>query len=196
MRFEIEAMGPATVPALGRHNVYNALMAFAVGQRVGMDPEDIRGRLAGFRPPSLRLQLLRLGDLVILNDCYNSNPASAKAALKVLEEYPSRGRRVAVLGDMLELGKDAQSLHRELGGEASSVDWLLTTGEWGGDVVEAAVAAGLDPGRAEVFPDKAALIAALTDGLKSGDVVLLKASRAVGMEQVAQALEGRFPKGS
>lgn len=196
MRFETAELGTATVPTLGRHSVYNALMAFAVGRELGLDPDAIRGRLSSFRPPSLRLQLLRLGDLTVLNDCYNSNPASAVAALRTLGEYPARGRRVAVLGDMLELGGESARLHGELGREAAAVDWLLTTGIWAGEIAAAAVAGGLDPEDAQVCTDMAALIAALMDGLRPGDVVLVKASRAIGMEQVAQALEGRFPKGS
>jgi UDP-N-acetylmuramoyl-tripeptide--D-alanyl-D-alanine ligase len=195
-RFEVKGFGVATVPALGRHNVYNALMAIAVGLELGLEPEAIRRRLAGFKPPAMRLQLLRLGGIVVLNDCYNSNPASADAALKALQEYPSRGRRVAALGDMLELGAEAESLHRGLGSEASSVDWLLTTGRWAREVADAAVAAGLDAGRADVFGDLEELTSALLEGLKPGDVVLVKASRAIGMEKVAQALEGRLPKGS
>lgn len=195
-RFEIEGAGAFVLPALGRHNVYNALMAFAVCRELGLDPDAIRRRLAGFKAPSMRLEVLRIGDIVVLNDCYNSNPASAAAALDALRHYPCGGRRVAVLGDMLELGEKAERLHCSLGEDASFVDWLLTTGRWATEVANGAVAAGLDSGRADVFPDLDEMTSALADGLGHGDVVLIKASRAVGMETVAQALEGRFPKGS
>lgn len=196
MEFEIDGLGEATVPTLGAHSVYNAMMAIAVGREMGVPFGEMRNRLADFTSPSLRLQLLRAGDLVILNDSYNSNPASAEAALKALKEYPCRGRRVAVLGDMLELGDESARLHRELGAKASSVDWLLTLGRWAKEAAGAAVGAGLDSHRAAAFTDKAALEAALLDGLRRDDVVLVKASRALGIESIAQALEGRFPKGS
>ena len=196
IEFEVEGYGAATIPTLGSHNVYNALLAIAVGREMGMAFPEMRARMATFRPPSMRLEVLRVGGLVVLNDSYNSNPASAEAALKALREYPGRGRRVAVLGDMLELGSHSERLHKELGKKASFVDWLLAIGHWAQDMVGAAVDAGLDPGRASVYPDKGALAAALRGGLKRGDVVLIKASRALGMEEIAQALEGGLPKGT
>jgi UDP-N-acetylmuramoyl-tripeptide--D-alanyl-D-alanine ligase len=194
--FEVSGWGAVTVPALGAHNVYNALMALAVGHELGIPFEDMRDRLAAFEPPAMRLRAVRAGGLVILNDTYNSNPASARAALDALKGYPCTGRRVAVLGDMLELGEGSARLHRELGAEASFVDLLLTLGRWAEDVVAAAVAGGLDPKAAIAFTDKEGLATALLEALRQGDVVLIKASRAIGMEEVAQALEGRFPKGS
>lgn len=194
--FEVDGWGTATVPALGIHSVYNALMALAVGSELGMRFEDMRERLAAFEAPAMRLQAVRMGGLVVLNDSYNSNPASAEAALNALRDYPCSGRRVAVLGDMLELGDRSAELHRELGTKASFVDLLLALGRWAQDVTAGAVDAGLDPGAATAFEEKGALTTALLDALRQGDVVLIKASRAIGMEDVAQALEGRFPKGS
>jgi UDP-N-acetylmuramoyl-tripeptide--D-alanyl-D-alanine ligase len=196
MEFEVEGWGTASVRALGAHSVYNALMALAVGSEMGMSFEEMRDRLAAFQPPAMRLQPVRAGGLVLLNDAYNSNPASARAALMALKDYPCSGRRVAVLGDMLELGEGSARLHRELGGEASFVDLLLTLGRWAGEVETGAVGRGLDPRAVKAFEDKEALTTALLEVLRPGDVVLVKASRAIGMEEVAQALEGRFPKGS
>ncbi len=194
--FEVDGWGRATVSALGVHSVYNALMALAVGVELGLSFSDMRDRLEDFEPPNMRLQVERIGDLVLLNDSYNSNPASARAALVALKDFPSSGRRVAVLGDMLELGDESARLHRELGASALFVDWLLALGIWSEELVSGAIEAGVDPGRASSFQDKASLTAALLGGLRDDDVVLIKASRAVGMEEVAQALEGRLPKGT
>ncbi len=196
MEFGIEGLGEATIPALGRHSVYNALLAVAVSMEMGVPFGDVRERLSGFTPPSLRLQVLRAGGVVVLNDSYNSNPASAAAALGALEDFPARGRRIAVLGDMLELGPDSARLHRELGARARSADRLLVLGRWARDVIAGAVEAGLDPGKASAFEDKPALVAELLSRLGGGDVVLIKASRAMGMDEVAAAIEERLSKGA
>jgi UDP-N-acetylmuramoyl-tripeptide--D-alanyl-D-alanine ligase len=192
MEFEVAGWGTARVPTLGRHSITNAVLALAVGWDMGMTFEKMCERLAEFTPPSLRMNCLRLKDLLVLNDCYNSNPASANAALQTLRELPVGGRRVAVLGDMLELGKGSAQFHRELGRAASFVDWLLFTGQWADEVVKGAVGAGLGPDRAGTFADRDSLTSALVKGLRPGDVVLIKGSRAVGLEHVTRTLEREF----
>ena len=180
------------MPTLGRHSVTNAMLALAVGYHMGIPFEAMRERLEKFSPPSLRMSCLRLGDVLVLNDCYNSNPASARAALQTLKDLPARGRRVAVLGDMLELGDGSAGFHRELGKEASFADWLLTLGGWSREVVDGALEAGSSADRACAYSDKGSLISALLDGLLPGDVVLIKGSRALGLEEVTEALRGKF----
>jgi UDP-N-acetylmuramoyl-tripeptide--D-alanyl-D-alanine ligase len=195
MEFEVEGWGTARVPTLGRHSVTNALLALAVGRNMGMTFRLMCERLAGFKPPSMRMDCLRLGGILVINDCYNSNPASAGAALETLEEAPAEGRRFAVLGDMLELGEDGPRFHRELGQRASFVERLLVTGGLAGEIARGAVDAGMSPAHADVFSDSAGLIEALLKELRPGDVVLIKGSRGIGLEVVVQALKERFPGG-
>jgi UDP-N-acetylmuramoyl-tripeptide--D-alanyl-D-alanine ligase len=192
MEFEVEGWGTARVPTLGRHSVGNALLALAVGWNMGMTFSRMCERLEGFKSPSMRMNLLGLGGLVILNDCYNSNPASAGVALETLKEMPATGRRVAVLGDMLELGEKSPEFHAELGREASFVDWLLVVGRWGKKVAEGAAREGMNPSSVSVFADKAGLVSALIKRLRPGDVVLIKGSRGVGLESVTRALQEEY----
>jgi UDP-N-acetylmuramoyl-tripeptide--D-alanyl-D-alanine ligase len=195
MEFEIEGWGTARVPTLGQHSVRNALLALAVGWSIGSTFRLMCERLDGFESPSMRMNCLRLSGLLVLNDCYNSNPASAGAALQTLKDMPATGRRVAVLGDMLELGEKSPEFHRELGERASFADWLLVTGQWADEVVSGAVGAGLKPALASSFADKAKLVSALLKGLRPGDVILVKGSRGIGLEDVTRKLQEEFPEG-
>jgi len=189
VKFTVDGLGEASLQAIGKHSVYNALMAVAVGLEFGMAFEEIRDRLASFEPPPLRLRPRRAGEVVILDDSYNSNPASAAAALAALREYPCSAKRVAVFGDMLELGEESARLHRELGRRAAFVDRLMAVGEWAGETVRGAVAGGMPPARASAFEDKGSLFAALAGCLESGDVVLVKGSRGAAMEEIVEKLE-------
>jgi UDP-N-acetylmuramoyl-tripeptide--D-alanyl-D-alanine ligase len=195
MEFEVEGWGKVRVPTLGQHSVKNALLALAVGWSIGSTFRLMCERLEGFESPSMRMNCLRLNSLMVLNDCYNSNPASAGAALQTLKEMPATGRRVAVLGDMLELGEKSPEFHRELGERASFVDWLLVTGRWSDEVVGAAVDAGLKSGLASSFADKDELVSALLKGLRPGDVILVKGSRGIGLEYVTRKLQEEFSEG-
>jgi UDP-N-acetylmuramoyl-tripeptide--D-alanyl-D-alanine ligase len=169
------------LPYDSRHNLRNTLAAVAAAQAVGVRPEgrvDVRfGALRGER-------LALPGGGAVINDCYNANPLSMRAALDELAMQDPAGRRVAVLGDMLELGTDERRHHEEIGAyaAASEVELLVAVGPRS--------TAMLDTfgGEARAVPDAAAAAELVPDLVRSGDVVLVKASRGVGLEVVADAL--------
>jgi UDP-N-acetylmuramoyl-tripeptide--D-alanyl-D-alanine ligase len=143
----------------------------------------------------MRLQLRHVGALRVLNDAYNANPPSMRAAIEILDALPTRGRRVAVLGDMLELGEASTEAHRRIGrilARDFPPDLLICVGPQAGHIAESAAGAGLSPRRVVHFPAAAAAAAGpIAKLLSAGDLVLLKASRAVGLEAVEQALAAR-----
>lgn len=174
----------------GRHNVYNALAAAAAGCALDVPLEDAADALGEFRPPALRGQVLESGGVRLLNDSYNANPASMRAALDTLTAMPADGRRFAVLGDMLELGPTAESAHQSLGRYASErgVDALLTLGDFAEATVGGGVEGGMALDLAVAYATLDQLSEALERQLKPGDVVLLKGSRGSRMERLAQRL--------
>ncbi|MGH7823376.1 MAG: UDP-N-acetylmuramoyl-tripeptide--D-alanyl-D-alanine ligase, partial [Candidatus Binatia bacterium] len=177
----------------GRHNVDNALLAAATGFALGVSVEQIAEGLTAFAPLPMRLEALSLPNGArILNDAYNANPASVSAALRSLAAEPAV-RRIAVLGEMWELGPDTGRYHREAGKEAAAagVDLLIAVGRWAAETAAGAEEAGLAAsGRrsAETPAEAGELLAA---GLGRGDVVLVKGSRGARMEEVVRMLEGR-----
>ncbi len=182
-----------TVP--GRHNAVNAVAAIAVARRMGMDDEQIARRLATFQLQEMRLQRTRAGGIEIINDAYNANPASMLAAIEVLQTTATRGRRVMVAGDMRELGRAATQLHLRLG-EAiaeAGVDVLVAVGEYADEII-----AGAKDADARLttyrFPDVASAAAELTQILRRGDLVLIKGSRALGMERLVEEVAIRCSK--
>ena len=178
MRFTLHAAGraaDATIPALGRHSVHNALAATAVALTAGMSVEDIVEALA--RPFSAphRTTLIDAGSWTILDDTYNAAPDSMIAALDLLASLP--GRRVAVLGEMFELGSESDAGHRTVGRHAArTADILIAVGAPADTYSEAARSAGMAPARIHIASDRAEALAQLRTILEPGDVVLLKAS--------------------
>jgi UDP-N-acetylmuramoyl-tripeptide--D-alanyl-D-alanine ligase len=190
MRFELQApAGRHTVriPGLGRHAVHNALAAAAVGGAAGIDLDRIAIGLAARSEAAHRGELIRLGDVTIVDDSYNAAPASMLAALEVLAGLP--GRRIAVLGEMLELGPESEAGHVEVGRAAARVaDLLVVVGDEAGGIVEGAIEAGLEPDRILVADDAEAAHDVLRPRLVPGDVVLVKASRGIALDQLVAAL--------
>ena len=180
---------PVTLGLHGAHHVDNALAAAAVALEAGLDVATIAARLGTAAPRSRwRMELTERADGVrVLNDAYNANPESMRAALATLGAMG--GRHTAVLGVMAELGDDAAAAHTEIGREVArtGVDRLVVVGD--DDAVarlhEAAAQAGVD---AQLVPDAAAAAVAVAEGVGPGDVVLIKASRAAGLERVAETL--------
>jgi UDP-N-acetylmuramoyl-tripeptide--D-alanyl-D-alanine ligase len=169
-------------PSFGQsHNLRNLLAAVAVARALGVTPA---GRL-DVEFSALRGERIALAEeIVLINDCYNANPMSMRAALDDLAES-AQGRRVAVLGDMLELGDEERRLHREIGAHARArgVELLVAVGVLAGEMGE-----GLD-GSVHRVPDAAAAAELLPRLLRAGDTVLVKGSRGMGLERVAQALQ-------
>jgi UDP-N-acetylmuramoyl-tripeptide--D-alanyl-D-alanine ligase len=181
------------VPLLGRHTACNALAAIAVARRLGLSEEEIVENLAQAHGPDMRLQLVNIRGLTVLNDAYNANPASMQAAIDTLCTLEACGRRIAILGDMRELGESTDRFHREVGVYAAAhpLDGLICIGEKAALMAESAKQAGMPADRVSHFPDTASAIGVIAKGLSSGDVVLLKASRAMHFEAVAQAIGTR-----
>ena len=172
----------------GRHNVYNALMAAAAGWALGVPIEDAADALANFTPTQLRSQVLERDGIRMINDAYNANPASMRAALKTLSHIEVAGRRVAVVGDMRELGPMTRDAHRELGREAGyrRIDALFALGDMAPLVVEGGREAGM--AQAWAYGDREALTGDLQAYLKPGDCMLVKGSRGIAMEGIVAAL--------
>ena len=185
-----EWSGEYRLNLLGRHQVVNALFALAVGAELGLKREEMQRGLAECAPAKMRLQLSEFGGVRVLDDAYNANADSVLAALQVLQELPCKGRRVAVLGDMAELGAHSASAHAEVGRRAAElgVGQLFAVGKMAGVIGQAARDAGLN--RVIELADAESAAAALKTFLKPGDTVLLKASRASRLERIATVLRG------
>uniref|UniRef100_A0A7C2IWI2 UDP-N-acetylmuramoyl-tripeptide--D-alanyl-D-alanine ligase n=1 Tax=Ammonifex degensii TaxID=42838 RepID=A0A7C2IWI2_9THEO len=175
-----------SLPVPGQHNAVNALAAVAVAREMGLGPGEIREGLQRVRLSGMRLEIKDCGPLTVINDAYNANPASMRAALAVLEEVAQGRRRVAVLGDMLELGERAAEAHREVGEAAvNRADLIVTVGKLAEGI---AAGAGFASGRVVSCPDAAAAVAVLRKILRGNEVVLVKASRGMHLETVVDAL--------
>ncbi len=180
----------------GRHSVSNALAAAAVALEFGFEPADIAAGLHGFRPPPGRMNTVsgRRGANVI-DDSYNASPGSMRAALEVLRLAPRGSLRVAVLGDMLELGSLAESAHEEVGLWAGqSADHVIAVGEYARKIVAAAQTAGRPPERAVAVESLEEATARIEPLLGPETVVLVKGSRGMQMEQIVAALAETSPR--
>jgi UDP-N-acetylmuramoyl-tripeptide--D-alanyl-D-alanine ligase len=198
VRFHVHAGGQAADVKLrtwGRHNVRNALAAAAVGLVMGMNLQDIVRGLEEVHLPHGRLEPVRFGDILVLNDTYNASPASVRAALAVLSDLAPLGHRIAVLGEMRELGPASAALHSDLGQVVASVGvrLLLTVGEEARALGDGAAAAGL-PAQAIAHVSRLEeAVPILSDALRPHDVVLIKGSRALEMERIVERLQSAHP---
>ncbi|TCD48182.1 UDP-N-acetylmuramoyl-tripeptide--D-alanyl-D-alanine ligase [Chlorobium sp. N1] len=175
---------PVSLRLTGRHNALNAVAAAAVGLHFGLSPRQVREGLEGLLPEAgwKRLELAEEGGVAVINDTYNANPDSMRLAIDTLLDMPSRGRRIAVLGDMLELGATAEEEHRLIGRylAARPVDMLFTFGEL------AALACRECKGACRgSFGARDELLRALRECVRPGDTVLFKGSRGMRLEQTA-----------
>ena len=181
--------GEYRINLLGRHQVTNALLAIAAAAELGLSREEIQRGLADCAPPKMRLQLWEANGVRVLDDAYNANADSTLAALETLCDLPLQGRRVAVLGDMEELGAHAVAAHAEIGKRVAElgIGQLFAVGKMAPVLAAAARSAGLS--RVIEFTAVDAAVGAVRNFLKPGDVVLLKASRASRLEKLAEALK-------
>ena len=180
-----------TLPIMGHHNVYNALAAAAAANQLGLDLPAIRAGLETVTPPDMRMELTRTkGGLAVLNDAYNASPASVIAALRTLQALKGYDRKVAVLGDMLELGDYARKAHEDVGRALveSGVKKLIVVGKLAGSIADGARAAGIPNDAVKSYETSAEAAKKIKSHLRAGDAVLVKGSRAVKMEAIVRAL--------
>jgi UDP-N-acetylmuramoyl-tripeptide--D-alanyl-D-alanine ligase len=178
----------------GEHHIYNALAAAALAGQVGMPVADIAAGLsAAVARSRWRMEVTRLPDgVTIVNDAYNANPDSVRAAIAATVAMAREGRGFAVLGHMTELGADADRLHEEVGAHAAAAGLagLIVVGDDAGPMLAGAKAAPAWQGELVSVPDAAAAVRAVLERVHAGDVVLVKASHSIGLERVALALTG------
>jgi UDP-N-acetylmuramoyl-tripeptide--D-alanyl-D-alanine ligase len=179
-------------PLLGRHSILNLLAGIAVAGLYGIQPEQLTGVVSGLSAGSMRGQRFVYNDILILNDCYNSNPDAARAMIDVLRETPAK-RRIAVLGEMLELGRWAESLHRDVGDYVANcgIDVLVGIRGAASHLVDAAKEAGQAVDAAFFFPDSTAAGDHLRQIARPGDVILFKGSRGTHVEQALERFLAR-----
>jgi len=181
------------IPLPGEHMVYNALAAAVAGQLLGLTPEEIRDGIAAVESVSGRSHIVKLPDKVLIDDCYNANPVSMEAAIDLLLQ--ADGRRVAVMGDMFELGEQEKEMHARVGKYAADkgVECIICAGKLARCIYEGArETAGerKDGPAAEIFyfEDRESLLEGINQILKPGDTILIKASHGMGFEKVVEQL--------
>ena len=172
------------IPAMGRHNVANALAAYCTATRLGLNARRVIAGLADFEQTGMRQKVVHARGVDVIEDCYNANPDSMKAALAMFREYPCK-RRFALLGDMLELGDISRAAHEEVGRQAveNKVDYLVTYGEQAKRIAVVAAAKGLPTLHADTYAQAAE---ALLNKMQPGDALLVKASRGMALEKVLE----------
>lgn len=178
----------ALIPIPGRHMVYNALAGTAVGLLYGLSLEEIQAGIESLQPVSGRFHIIETGRYTIVDDCYNANPVSMKASLDVLKD--GLGRRVAILGDMGELGENEEQLHAQVGahGARAGIDAMICVGPLCRHMAEAARREAPDK-EVTALDSREELLERLPELVREGDTILVKASHFMGFEQVVKALE-------
>lgn len=180
----------AEIPTIGIHNVYNALAAFLVGIEVGMEPADIIAQFPRYRNAGLRQKLMEADGVKIIADCYNASPDSMRSSLQVIQSVACSGKRYAVFGDMLELGKTSEQMHYQVGSQAarSGLDTVFCYGERAAHLARGVKDAG---GIAVHSTDPEVLAAEIQKQVIAGDAIIFKASRGMRLEHI---MEMAFPK--
>jgi len=184
---------PVSLRVPGRHNVYNALSAAALGLYLNLSPAHIAEGLSNAALSAMRMEVFQTASgVTVLNDAYNANPTSMRAALRTLADVQpdDEGRRVAVLGDMAELGSLTELSHFRLGEEVAhlGLDLLVTAGPRARRIAEGALAEGMTANRVRECDDTETASALVSEELQAGDVVLVKASRVMGLERVVERI--------
>jgi UDP-N-acetylmuramoyl-tripeptide--D-alanyl-D-alanine ligase len=180
------------VPVIGRVNVYNALAAIAASNVWGCGQDEWARGLANFRPVDMRLEIEEYQGLHLMIDCYNANPDSVTSSLQSLNEFDVPGKKIAVLGDMLELGDASAEYHRQAGEEAAraGIEYLFCLGTEAQHIARGALSFGMDKKTVFHFTDHQQLLDRLVDILKRGDLVLCKGSRGMELEKIVIGLKG------
>lgn len=176
---------------LGKHNIYNALVAFALGREFKISENSIKKNLEHYKPAHLRMEITKIRGINLINDAYNANPVSMQCALETLVQMKTQGRKIAVLGDMLELGEKSKQLHTKIGQKAGElgIDYLLLKGDFSKAIADAASQKGLSRNRIKTFENNSQISSWLLDNLKIKDTVLFKASRRMEFEKIVETLK-------
>lgn len=184
---EFAAIQNVTIPCIGRHNVLNALAAFTVGQVLGIAPEKCVEALRGYVPSGMRQKIVQYSGFTVVEDCYNASPDSMRAAMQTLGKYPCTGRRIAVLGDMLELGAVSRQAHIDVGKAVaeSGIDILLAYGKEARYYMQGTENTKV---KSALYTEKRRLLEALRKNAGAGDVIWFKASRGMRLEEIIQGL--------
>lgn len=190
-RFTVDGLsGEFVVNLGGMHHLHNALLAIAVGKEFGLTDDEVRKGLAAFSNLAERQTRVMVSGTEIISDCYNANPASMKAALDVLAMGECQGKRIAVLGDMLELGKSAKQAHFEIGNYAANcADELYCVGTFAKQFESGARSGGMKAKQIHSYQTVNTLAFALKGNLQEGDIVLLKASNGMKLGEVLDVLK-------
>ncbi len=180
-----------SLAATGRHLLTSALIAIALGREFGLTAAQIAEGFSRFRPMRGRGEIRRFGTITVIDDTYNANPGSMRAAIHVLRDWAGPGRCILVAGDMLELGPYASGCHRQMGEEAAAcgIHGIIAMGSHAVDVVDGARLAGHPAQQSATCQDLDEVMSLLDEWLEPGDVVLVKGSRGMRMERIVQRLE-------
>jgi UDP-N-acetylmuramoyl-tripeptide--D-alanyl-D-alanine ligase len=175
---------PCVLNVQGRHNVSNALLAFTVAVKAGVEPELAVKGIEKYEGNDVRGSIIEVGGMILVNDTYNANPSSMIASLETFSNL--RGRKIAVLGDMLELGSYAQKMHMEVGMKAADegIDILMLTGTYAVDYEKGAMMNGFKRNKVHVFENNDSLVEGLKGTMKPGDAILFKGSHSTRMNEV------------
>jgi UDP-N-acetylmuramoyl-tripeptide--D-alanyl-D-alanine ligase len=178
---------------IGQHNAVNLAAALATASVFGVDSPDLLDAVGALRPASRRGETSRLGGALIVDDCYNANPRAMEAMLAMLADTRAE-RRIAVLGEMRELGERSEELHRQAGRAAAEHGIDLVLGVTGAAryIVDEAVRRGLPESRTVFFEQPADAGEYVANSLRPGDAVLFKASRGVALERALAVVQARF----
>lgn len=175
------------IPTVGKHNIYNAMAAILVGRSLGITIDEIKEGLKNYKATKMRLDIVKNNDITIINDAYNASPDSMQAALGILGRYSER--KVAILGDMFEMGDMAEYGHRLVGKSCiGNTDVLITIGEISKFISDEAKNMGLGANNIYHFETKEEAIEKIENIINTKDVVLVKASRGMKLEKIVEYL--------
>lgn len=182
----------AHIPTVGQHTVYDALSAYAAATRLGLDPAACAAALANYQTTGMRQHIVQKGGVTVIEDCYNASPDSMKAALSVLQSLPN-ARKIALLGDMLELGTASEEGHRQTGEWAAEagVDVLIAYGPHSAAMAQAAQTKGVTTVHCQTVQE---VLQCLEQFVQPGDALLAKASHAMQLEDLLQAYYAGLPQ--
>ncbi len=192
--FTVNDSFDVNLPVSGRHNIYNALAVIAMCDAVGVGIEVIYDKFVDFKLPPMRMEKQIFGDIVVINDSYNSNPSSMSSALDEFSQLMTSGRKVLVCGDMLELGNYTERLHKEIGAKVANanIDVLWTVGPLSRFVAEEAMANGMLRENILSCETSEEMCSFVASQIKKDDTILIKGSRRMKLERVLRQIEKNF----